>query len=195
MNYYDTLLQQCCAEEDIGRYCLTNPHSDGQKVCATDGHIMAIVPLAACENSYQAQKHFPTLPAFVTLDRLRPYVLPTLSETLAEELRAAAETQECSRCEGTGQCVCECGDEQECGECEGSGDICPVVRVSFMGTDGSGSISKLSLTLFTTSGKATPIVRFSRSIVVQSGMCAPAKRTWRSCRSQEMPARCCNYPI
>lgn len=92
---------------------------------ATDGHLLALFPLATLE---AGAGHFPDA---CGIDAMPRYLeAPAAPPVAVYSVDAAALAEwcgepcwptpaDCEMCDGTALCVCECGHEHECGDCEG----------------------------------------------------------------------------
>ena len=106
---------------DGEKYALHKPWRDGEKIVATDGHILivagaALFPDADCSGGLK----YPDYKSVMKFRDFRPFPADEMSSLLKS---AEPREDECAECNGTGWHWCSCGNKHDCGGCHGAGKI------------------------------------------------------------------------
>lgn len=127
---YHKILNTFCSQVTESRFAIQAPfYSDGYAV-GTDGRAMCCVPENLVEltqpagNVPKVSMILPTGEATELWFDPKSLHDPALSESLDAWRKSRLPiNKDCRDCEGTGVCVCDCGDEHDCRECEGTGEV------------------------------------------------------------------------
>lgn len=129
MNKYEEILNLFTTTE-TSRYTLSIPFYFDEWAVATDGHVAAIVDRSLVPELPEYKGTPPNIKLIMPTSIAPGINIPTsvLVNEDAEKAqadyqiaRANYEEKECPKCEGTGVCECDCGDEHDCPKCDGEG--------------------------------------------------------------------------
>lgn len=119
---YDYLLNQFTSKDDL-KQNMSEPKVDGDKVYASDGHTLIVVPENKCRLKYAISDGKPDFKSVVDSDTTPDFrfSLEQLSVVLAKS-KFRFEMKDCEKCDGCGQLTClHCDNESDCKECDGTG--------------------------------------------------------------------------
>lgn len=130
MNTYDSIIPQFVSTDEW-REPMMKPHLDGDKVIATNGHIMIIVPVKKLSKLYHPSAGYPKYKEVLPReDKLFPSPLRISVEKMRAVLSEVPKVPvkiDCSICEGNGYFIVKNDldvlDSKSCEYCDGEGDV------------------------------------------------------------------------
>jgi hypothetical protein len=130
---YLAILELFTADDELGRYILTEPFIHEHLAAATNGHIACVLDRSLVDlPDNEPDEKFPNVTSVYPKDLPEPLIVDPALLHNAECEEALRLRVDCDRCDGGGEHECRCGDEHECGICKGLGTVGPPAPIALL---------------------------------------------------------------